>query len=172
MNPYVFLAKLAVEAHIKEGKIINPPANLPEEFFREKAGVFVSLHQNKKLRGCIGTYLPTKENLAQEIIHNAIAAATEDWRFEPIQEKELSSLSYAVYILSEPELVKDLRELNPKKYGILIKSPSSHKSGLLLPGLEGIETKEKQIFLACQKAGIDPDQESFLIYKFVAKKYE
>ena len=194
MSPHVLLVKQAVENYIKEGKIISPPEDLPEEFlnrsflfFNRKAGTFVTIEENNQLRGCIGTYLPTKINIAEEIIYNAIAAATEDYRFGPITEKELPYLSYTVYILSEPELVQDIAKLNPKKYGIIVKTlpiisaektdvvfnghlPS--KTGLLLPDLEGVDTIEQQISIACQKGGIDPEREKTLIYRFTVEKYE
>jgi len=185
MHPLVDLAKQAVESFIKEGKIISPPTALPKEFFEKRAGTFVTIEKNGELRGCIGTYLPIRENIAKEVIHNAIAAATEDWRFGPVQKEELPYLSYTVYILSEPELVKDISELNPKKYGIIVKtvpiSPSGDvvfnghfipKTGVLLPDLEGIDTIEKQILIACQKAGIDPKNEKFLIYRFTVEKFK
>ncbi len=186
MNPYSELAKKAVETFIKEKIIISPPLDLPKEFLEKKAGIFVSIHKEKSLRGCIGTYLPTKINIAEEIIHNAISAATEDCRFEPIKKEELTSLTYTVYILSLPELVKDLKELNPKKYGVIVKTfplafPNEEvifnghqvsKTGLLLPDLEGVETVEKQISIACQKGEIDPTREKIFIYKFVVEKYE
>jgi len=139
MNPYVSLAKLAVENYIKDGKIIDPPEDLPEEFLKKRAGVFVTIEKcassahppmRRKLRGCIGTYLPTKINIAEEIIHNAVAAACEDYRFEPVQKEELSSLSYTVYILNSPEPVKDIKKLDPKKFGIIIKTgPFTYPSG-------------------------------------------
>ena len=218
MNPYVSLAKQAVEnyilskaknsrflsetkgSYIKEGKIIEPPNDLPKEFLTRKAGVFVTIKKNNKLRGCIGTYLPTRQNIAEEIIYNAIAAATEDYRFDLIQKEELPYLSYEVSILSEPELVKDnksfaslsviaqqlSKELNPKKFGIIVKSqgfsspdvifnpaPTPYqKTGLLLPDLEGIDAVEQQISIACQKAGINPKTEKISIYKFTIEKYE
>lgn len=186
MNHYIFLAEKAVKAYVVEKKIISSPNDLPEEFFKTKSGVFVTITRNGELRGCIGTYLSTKENIAKEIISNAVAAASEDYRFGLIQEEELPHLSYTVYILSEPELVKDLKELNPKKYGIIIKTapisyPSGdvvfnghlpHKSGLLLPDLTGIDTVEKQISIACQKGGINLTKEKILIYKFTVEKYK
>jgi AmmeMemoRadiSam system protein A len=185
MHPLVILAKQAVETFIKEGKIIKPPENLPEEFLKKRAGTFVTIEKNGELRGCIGTYLPIRESIAKEVIHNAIAAATEDWRFGPVQKEELPYLSYTVYILGEPELVKDISELDPKKYGVIVKSipisPSGDvifdghfvpKTGVLLPDLEGVDTVEKQIFIACQKAGIDPQKERFLIYRFTAEKFK
>ncbi len=170
MNFLVLLAKNTVENYIEKGEIISLPENLPEEFLIKKSGVFITIMKNKELRGCVGTYLPTKKNIAEEIIANAIAAATEDYRFGLIQKEELPELSYMVYILNKPELVKDIKELNPKKYGIIVKS--GPRTGLLLPDLEGIKTTEKQVSIACQKAGIDPAQEKILIYKFTVENYQ
>lgn len=186
MHPLVKLAKKAVETYIKEGKIIKLAKDLPEEFLERKAGTFVTIEKEGELRGCIGTYLPTRPDIAQEIIRNSVAAATEDYRFGPIQKEELPHLSYIVYILGEPKLVRDIKELNPKKYGIIVKTvPISQsdktdvvfnghlslKSGLLLPDLKGIDTPEQQISIACQKGGIDPREEKILIYKFEVEKY-
>ena len=111
MHPLIDLAKQTVETFIKKGEIISLPEDLLKEFLEKKAGTFVTIMKNGELRGCIGTYLPTRENIAEEVIYNAIAAATEDYRFGPIQEEELPYLSYTVYILNEPELIKDLKEL-------------------------------------------------------------
>lgn len=186
MNPYVELAKKTVESYVKEGEIIEIPDNLSKEMMEKKSGTFVTIEKDGNLRGCIGTYLPIRENIAQEIIQNAIAAATEDYRFGPIQKKELSSLSYTVYILSEPELIKDIKELDPQKYGIIVKTTpitypngadvvfNGHfvaKSALLLPDLEGVDTVEQQISITCQKAGIDPSKEKIIIYKFKAEEH-
>jgi len=185
MHSLVFLAKEAVENYIKEGKIISIPEDFPNEFLKRRAGTFVTIEKNGNLRGCIGTYLPIRPNIAEEVISNAIAAATEDYRFGPIQKEELPYLSYTVYILSEPELVKDIKELDPKKYGIIVKTlPISEtgdvvfnghfvsKSGLLLPDLEGIDTVEQQISIACQKGGINPFKEKILIYRFTVEKFK
>jgi len=186
MNPYVLVAKLTVEKYIETGEIIKPPEDLSKEFF-EKAGVFVTIEKGGQLRGCIGTYLPTKENIAEEIISNAIAAATEDYRFTPIKKEDLSNLSYIVYILDKPEFIKDITELDHKKYGIIVKTlpiisaqktdvifnghlPS--KTGLLLPDLDGVDTVEQQLSIACQKGGINPKNENILIYRFGVKKYD
>jgi len=186
MHPLVSLAKLSVENYVREGKIISSAEDLPEEFLSRKAGTFVTIEKNGELRGCIGTYLSTRENIVEETIHNAIAAAAEDYRFGPIRGEELPHLSYAVYILGEPELVKGIKELDPKKYGIIVKTIpikgptgidvvfNGHfvaKTGLLLPDLEGVDIIEKQISIACQKGGIDPLREKILIYRFTVEKY-
>ena len=167
------LAKLAVETYINEGKIISLPNNLPKEFLNKKAGVFVTIEKQGQLRGCIGTYLSTRKNIAEEIIFNAVAAATQDYRFESIDEKELISLKYTVYILSEPEPIKDIKTLNPRKFGIIVKTHSLPvKCGLLLPDLDGINTVEQQIQICCQKDGIELNSEKILIFKFTAEKYQ
>jgi len=187
MHPLVLLAKLVVENYIKEDKIISPSADLPQEILNKKAGVFVTIEKESELRGCIGTYLPTKINIAEEIIHNAIAAASKDYRFGPVQKEELPYLSYTVCILSEPKPVKNIKDLDPKKFGVIVKTTpfaypnedvgwfdgnTPFKSGLLLPDLDGIDTIEKQIFIACQKGGIEPTKEKIIIYKFTVEKYE
>lgn len=170
-NPYTNLAKLAVETYIKEKKICKLPKNLPKEFLTQKAGVFVTITKNGQLRGCIGTYLATKKNIAEEIITNAIASATQDFRFNPVKEDELEQLSYSVYILETPSPIKSLDQLDPKKYGILVRSDTG-KSGLLLPDLDGIDTVEKQLSAVCFKCGILPQKEKITICRFKAKKYE
>ncbi|MDO8743270.1 MAG: AmmeMemoRadiSam system protein A [Candidatus Azambacteria bacterium] len=189
MRPLVELAKKTIETYIRDGKIIEPPKDFPKEFLARKAGVFVTITTNYKLptknytlRGCIGTYLPTRENVAEEIIYNAVAAATEDYRFGPIQKEELPYLSYTVYILSEPELVKNIEDptkssekefrragLDPKKYGIIVRAGA--KSGLLLPDLEDVDTVEQQIAICCQKGGINASRERILIYRFSVEKF-
>jgi uncharacterized protein (TIGR00296 family) len=186
MNSYSNLAKKAVETFIKEKKVISPPDNLPKDFFEKRAGVFVTIEKAGQLRGCIGTYLPTRVSIAEEIIQNAIAAATEDYRFGAIKKEDLSFLSYTVYILSYPEPVKNVNELDPKKFGIIVKTnpfvyPNQDmvfngkavpKTGLLLPDLEGVDNVEKQIAIACHKAEINPNEEKIFVYKFTVEKYQ
>jgi AmmeMemoRadiSam system protein A len=168
MNPYCQLAKDSINAFITTKKVMEPSNDLPKTFFVQKAGVFVSIYNKKELRGCVGTYLPTKDNLAKEIISSSISAC-KDSRFYPIETKELPFLSFEVYILEEPRIIKDLKDLDPKKYGILILT--SNKSGLLLPNIEGVDTVEQQIEIACDKAGINIKNEEISIFKFLAKKY-
>lgn len=169
MKDYISLAKSTIEKYIKENKVISLPKNLPKKFYEKKAGVFITIKKDGKLRGCIGTFLATKENIAKEIIENSISAATKDYRFMPVEESELPFLSYEVYILQNPEKILSIESLNPKKYGILIKSKD--KSGLLLPGLDGIENAQEQISIACQKADIS-SKEKIEIFRFLAKKFE
>lgn len=187
MHPLIELTKSAVENYTNKGETISPPEGFPQEYLTKKTGIFVTIKKEGKLRACIGTYLPTQDNIAKEVIKNAIAAATEDYRFGIIKKDELPALSYTVYILGKPELVRDNKELDPKKYGVLVKTDpltlSSEadvifngrfpfKSGLLLPGLEDIVTPEQQIAIACEKGGIDFKKEKVLVYRFSVEKYD
>ncbi|MBI5195985.1 MAG: AmmeMemoRadiSam system protein A [Nitrospirae bacterium] len=167
MHPLVKLAKSTVEAYVREGKICRPPAELTPEM-TEKAGVFVSIKKRGELRGCIGTFSPVAKNVAHEIIQNAISAATQDPRFLPVEPSELDELQYSVDVLTPPEKIREPQELNPKKYGVIVKSGS--RRGLLLPDLEGVDTVEEQIRIASLKAGISPG-EKIELYRFEVKRY-
>lgn len=167
MHPLVKLARDAIETYVRDRRIISPPSELTDEM-KERAGAFVSIKKHGQLRGCIGTFLPTKSNLAEEIIRNAIAAATEDPRFPPVREEELEDLQVSVDVLSQPEPVNDLSELDPKKYGVIVvKGP---RKGLLLPDLEGVDTVEEQLRIAKLKAGILPEEDCE-IYRFTVRRY-
>jgi len=166
----VSLARKAIEEYLREKKVISPPRNIPKEFQGE-AGVFVSLHKKGKLRGCIGTYLPTEENIAREIIKNAISAATQDPRFPPVQVDELKDIEMSVDILSKPEPVRSEEELDPKKYGVIV--GKGWQRGLLLPDLDGVDTIREQLDIAKQKAGLwgVPDEE-LEIQRFMVTRYK
>jgi len=168
MHAFVSLAKDTVEEFIRNGTTIQRPSGLPPE--REtKAGVFVSLKIKGQLRGCIGTFQPTTENVAEEIIQNAISAATRDPRFLPVREEELDDLEYSVDVLSEPEKIKSKKELDPKKYGVIV--ISGERKGLLLPDLEGVNTIDEQVSIASMKAGIYVG-EPVELYRFEVKRYK
>lgn len=151
-DEYVKLARLTINNYIKYNKIIEIPDNTSKELLDNKAGVFVSIHKHDTLRGCIGTTGPTTSNIANEIIGNAISAATKDPRFVPITEDELEWLEIKVDVLEQPEKINSKEELDVKKYGVIVKS--GFKSGLLLPDLDGIDTVEQQVSIAMQKGGI------------------
>jgi AmmeMemoRadiSam system protein A len=166
MHPVVRLARETVESYIGQKKIPKPKDLTPE--MKERAGVFVSIKKFGELRGCIGTFEPTRANIAEEIINNAISSATQDPRFSPVNAAELSHLSYSVDILTKPEPVEDKSQLDPKKYGIIVNSGG--RKGLLLPDLERVNTVEQQIDICRLKAGISP-HEPIKLYRFEVRRY-
>ncbi len=156
-DPYVALARKSLEMYVADGTVIEMPEVLPPEMEFNRAGVFVSIKKGGQLRGCIGTTAPTRKNIADEIIHNAISAGTQDPRFSPVEEDELDSLIYSVDILGEPEEISSLDELDVKTYGVIVRA--GRRSGLLLPDLEGVDTPHRQVEIALWKAGISPSDD-------------
>lgn len=155
-SEHVALAVRTIHEYIKSGVKIKVPEGLPHEFYNDRNGVFVSIKKEGRLRGCIGTIEPTKENIALEIIENAISASTRDPRFNAIEAHELAHLSISVDILFPAEDIESKDELNAKEYGVIVSK--GYRRGLLLPNLEGVDTIDYQISIALEKAGIRPDE--------------
>ena len=137
-------------------KIMDVPEGLPEALMGQRAGAFVSIHKQGRLRGCIGTIAPTQDSLAGEIILNAVSAASRDPRLDPIRADELKWLEISVDVLGEPEPVASEDALDVKRYGVIV--TSGNRRGLLLPDLEGVDTVSRQLAIARQKAGIGPKE--------------
>ena len=154
---YITIARVTIEVYVKNHRRVDLPNNLPKELTEEQRGVFVSIHKKGELRGCIGTFLPVQSCIAKEIVENAIAAATQDPRFPPITEEELNDLEINVDVLTTPEKISSKQELDPKRYGVIVKN--GFRRGLLLPDLDGINTVDEQIRIAKNKAGIAPNEE-------------
>jgi AmmeMemoRadiSam system protein A len=168
MHPLVQLARQAIERYVREGIVIEAPDDVPEDM-QCRAATFVSLHDSEgNLRGCIGTIEPTRSNVAEEVIHNAISAATRDPRFPAVKPDELDGLDVKVDVLTEPEPISGLDELDPKRYGVIVER--DYRRGLLLPDLDGVDTVEYQVQIACRKAGIGYDEPKDM-YRFEVKRY-
>ncbi|MDH4136852.1 MAG: AmmeMemoRadiSam system protein A [Anaerolineae bacterium] len=167
-HPLVELARKTIESYVREKRTIKLPEELVPEM-QGRAGTFVSLHDTQgNLRGCIGTIEPQQPTVVQEVVQNAISAATRDPRFPPVQPEELEGLDIKVDVLTEPEPIDSLDQLDPKRYGVIVES--GWRRGLLLPDLEGVDTVEYQVEIAMRKAGIRPD-EPMQMYRFEVKRY-
>jgi len=146
-----------------------PPLPLPNEL-TEPGAVFVSLHlADGRLRGCRGTTAPTQPNLAEAIIHTAIASATDDPRFPPLTTAELPGLKVKVDVLSPMQPVTDLSQLDEKIYGVFIQS--GHHRALLLPDIPSVDSVPRQLELLRRKAGLTPHEPADLYY-FTITRYQ
>lgn len=154
-DAFVQLARQSLEYFIRANHALKRPKDLPASLIEKRAGVFVSLKKDGRLRGCIGTISPITACIADEIIQNAISAGTQDFRFERVREDELDQLIYSVDVLSPSEPIASIKELDAERYGVIVRYKG--RSGLLLPHLEGIDSPDKQVEIALQKAGIAPD---------------
>ncbi len=166
LHPVVALAKRAVEEFVREGTVASAEPSTAE--LRERAGVFVSIHKQGQLRGCIGTFEPTQADVAHEVVSNAISAATRDPRFRPVSPRELEDLDYSVDLLTHPEPVSDVSQLDAQKYGVIVES--GWRRGLLLPALDGVDSPERQIAICRMKAGIAPG-EAVKLYRFEVRRF-
>lgn len=119
-------------------------------------GVFVSVKYNGVLRGCIGSIYSSEDTVCEEIIRNAVMAASEDQRFEPISKNELDLITVSVDVLSVPEIIHSINALSPERLGVIVYKGEAY--GVLLPNLEGIETVEDQLIIASNKAGFHVDE--------------
>lgn len=167
-NEYVSLARKSLEYYIKNKKEMKIPDNIGKELISEKAGVFVSIKKDGKLRGCIGTIEAVHSSIAEEIIKNTISAGTRDPRFPMVSKNELGSLVYSVDVLKEAEKIDSIDELDVERYGIIVSK--GFKKGLLLPNLEGINTPKEQIQIALEKANIRED-EDYIIERFEVERH-
>ena len=163
------LARQVIETFVTTGEVIPVPEGL-SELPQQRAACFVSIKTlDGDLRGCIGTIEPEKNTLAEELIANAISAASRDPRFPPVRADDLPNLKYSVDVLSEPELVR-LEDLDPNTYGVIVEDQDGGRRGLLLPNLKGIDTAAKQVEIASRKAGIAPETKVKL-WRFRADRY-
>jgi len=151
------LARSAVETFVRSGNILAPP-EWSAGLLGAPAPCFVCLKTlDGELRGCIGTIEPARESLAEEIVANAISAATNDPRFDSVKAEELSNLRYSVDVLfpAEPATMNDL---DPSVFGVIVEDENGTRRGLLLPDIQGIDNAEQQVEIAARKAGISRDE--------------
>lgn len=149
------LARQTTEHYLKTGNILKP--KIEDKQLKEKRGAFVTLKVNGQLRGCIGYPLPYKP-LWETITDVAISAATQDFRFESITLEELPDTKIEISVLSLPKSIKDIKEIEVGKHGIIIsKGPCK---GLLLPQVPVEWNWDLETYLShgCLKAGLDEDE--------------
>jgi uncharacterized protein (TIGR00296 family) len=175
----VRLARKAVEIYLRDLVVIRPEQSGPE-----RAGVFVTLNyltrnREEHLRGCIGFPLPEKM-LRQSVVEAAIAAATEDPRFPPVDRQELNSMIFEVSVLTLPEEIRarpaDYKnEIRIGRDGLILRC--RYSSGLLLPQVP-VELKwdiDEYLANICYKAGAPADawlDPASKLYKFQAMVFK
>ena len=177
-DAYVRLARLTVESYVRNGRTPKIPDGLPEdlknslprEMLEGRAGVFVSLHKEGRLRGCIGTISAVRRSIAEEIVENAVSASTRDPRFTPVRPDELPLLEISVDVLGDAERIDSKEELDVKRYGVIV--TKGRKRGLLLPNLDGVDTVEDQVSIALQKAGLSPHERDYELQRFEVVRHE
>jgi AmmeMemoRadiSam system protein A len=170
VNSITALARRAVEAYVLRSQIVEPPT-FPETSPLGKPSAYSVCIKTvgRKLRGCIGTVEPEHATLAEEVVANAVKAATHDPRFRPVSGDELSSLRYSVDVLGSLERAR-FEDLSPSASGVVVTDHAGSRRGLLLPDIESIETADQQVGVAARKAGIGPG-EPLMLYRFRTRRF-
>jgi len=164
------LARAAVETFILKGLVIEAACAPGSHLLSRPSACFVCIKTlGRDLRGCIGTVEPEKDTLAEEVIANAIKAATRDPRFQPLSGDELPTLRYSVDVLGSPEPAR-FEELDPSVFGVVVTNRSGSRRGLLLPAIESIKTAGQQVSIAARKAGLEPG-EPLKLYRFRTQRF-
>jgi AmmeMemoRadiSam system protein A len=153
-----------VRSYVAGGRAPQAPA---DTFYARRAACFVTLKKRGELRGCIGTLEPAEATLGREIARNAHSSALRDPRFPPVGVDEVDALTCSVDVLSPSEPC-GLEDLDPLAYGVIV--ASGFRRGVLLPALDGIDSVDRQVGVALQKAGIAP-AESFDVRRFQVTRY-
>lgn len=151
------VARDTIDAVINNKPINTPQTDDPQ--LNEHCGCFVTLKNDKMLRGCIGQFTADKP-LIQMIAQMAVASATEDSRFfyDPITPDEIQHLNIEISVLSPLKKTKDPLSLRLGKDGIYIRK-GTH-SGCFLPQVATDTGWTKQQFLSnccSHKANLPPD---------------
>jgi AmmeMemoRadiSam system protein A len=173
-HPLVKLARETIEEYVRNRRVPpSPPEDELSPEMKQQGGVFVSIKKKGQLRGCIGTIEPRQTSVAEEVIQNAVSAATRDPRFPPIGPGELKDLQISVDVLTAPEPIDSVDQLDPKRYGLIVQSLANPlKRGLLLPDLPSIRTAQEQFHhTRVYKAGIADEDEPIQMYRFEVVRY-
>jgi hypothetical protein len=149
------LARRAIGRYLETGERLRPDLANPK--FLEKQGVFVTLKLDGELRGCIGYPLPHKP-LAEAVVEMAVAAASQDYRFDPLSAGELARTELEISVLGLPEPVERPEEVEVGRHGIIVSK--GYSRGLLLPQVPLEHGWDREAYLrnGCLKAGLGPDE--------------
>lgn len=149
------IARRALTNFVKEKKVCRPQTD--KACLKEKRGVFVTLRKEGELRGCLGT-MAGKKPLFSEVNDMAVAAASQDLRFSPVLEPELSRIKIEISVLSPVKKINDPEKIILGKHGVLVKS--GLQSGVFLPQVaaEAGWNRDQLLDNLCRhKAGLPQD---------------
>lgn len=172
LHPYVCLARKAVSCCLNGENLPSSGLEIDQDetLWSLKRACFVLIKTRRgDLRGCIGTILPSHSSLDKEIMANAISASTKDPRFKTMKPGELLEVLFSVDVLSLPEPVKDIADLDHAKWGVIVSK--GLRRGVLLPDLEGVGSVQEQLEIAAQKVGIH-DVSGATIERFTVNRYK
>jgi AmmeMemoRadiSam system protein A len=147
------LARQAIVDAVCSGSL---PQRIPvDAIFGERSGVFVTLHVDQRLRGCIGV-IEAQEPLGESVVRCAVSAALQDPRFAPMRTEELASVQIEISLLSEPAPIR-AEQIELGRHGLLV--ARGRQRGLLLPqvAIEHRLSVDQFLQETCRKAQLPLD---------------
>jgi AmmeMemoRadiSam system protein A len=177
------IARATLEERLQEWRADDPRRTAAgndvqrESWLLERAATFVSLHQQNRLRGCVGS-LEAVRALAEDVRHNALAAALEDPRFSPVMAAELDALSIEVTVLGPREAIAcqsqldALEQLRPGIDGLVL--TFGHRRATFLPQVwESLPKPSLFLDALKEKAGLDPHfwHRSIVLERYLARSW-
>ncbi len=150
------IARTSIES-VLDGVRLNVDESSLDPMLTRPRGAFVSLHTHEgDLRGCIGSIHPVAP-LCHAVASNAVHAAFQDPRFNPLEREELARIHIEISVMSPLEVVTDLETIEVGRDGLIITHDG--RAGLLLPQVATEYGWDRETFLAqtCAKAGVPPD---------------
>jgi len=167
------VARKTIEEFIRSRKV--PEFNIQDPLLEEKRGVFVTLHRKGMLRGCIGYIMPIEE-LYKAVSKMAIESSTGDPRFPPVRPEELKEIEIEISVLTVPERIKNIDEIELGKHGVIVKK--GYHQGVFLPQVATETGWSKEEFLnrlCYDKANLPEDawkDKDTEIYTFSAQVFK
>ncbi len=164
------MARETLQQYLTRGTVLECDVSQPA--LKEAWGAFVTLQEAGQLRGCIG-HMWSNEQLYRLVQQMAIAAATEDPRFEPVRKEELAHIDIEISVLSPMQQVKSIDEVEVGRDGLYI--VAGPYAGVLLPQVATEWGWDRDEFLreVCFKAGLPPDawEKGATLFRFSAQVF-
>ena len=147
------LARHALEAHVRQQP---PPPRERGGALDEPLSVFVSIHNEDELRGCLGR-LDVRAPLSESVADLAALVSDSDPRFDPVVPAELPNLDVEISVLTPEREIGSIDDIQVGRHGLIIER--GYRRGLLLPQVASEREWDAETFLAqtCLKAGLPED---------------
>jgi AmmeMemoRadiSam system protein B/AmmeMemoRadiSam system protein A len=129
-NTLLKIARRTIQEYVKNHTVPEVDKKLLSSSLTIPTGAFVTLRENGQLRGCIGSFEPT-EPLYRVVQSMAIAASTQDGRFDPVKSSEIDHLNIEISVLTPMKKIRSINEIELGKHGIYIKK--GNQGGTFLP---------------------------------------
>jgi len=152
------ISRKTLEEGIRHQRLhpVSPPAYDLSPRLMSNRGVFVTLQENGRLRGCIGNIIGT-DSLFRGVAENTLNSALRDTRFEPVRAEELPAIDIEISVLTPPEPIARPEDFIVGRHGIILREGGSE--AVFLPQVapeQGWDREETLTHLSL-KAGLSED---------------